>query len=166
MVYIQTICNAGILQLVNSRTKDPFGDRPTGLLLRVAHQRARAAANEALRPLDLDLRHVGVLAALASLGPQTQRQLTEAVELDKSSMVYVVDRLEAMGLVRREPAAADRRAYAVTLTDVGRIRLSEAAGIAMGVMKDLLDGFDPEDERRLNTMLQRIIDRADQRRRR
>ncbi len=69
-----------------------------------------------------------------------------------------------LGLVRRERAIGDRRAYAVTLTDLGRRRLAEAAAIATRVMGELLEGFDPDEERQLNTMLQRIIDRAGQRR--
>jgi DNA-binding MarR family transcriptional regulator len=139
-----------------------FDDRPTGLLLRLAHQHARAAANQALRRLDLDLRHVGVLATLAGGGPQTQKQLTEAVEMDKSSMVYVIDRLDRLSLVRRERSETDRRAYAVSLTELGRERLTEAARIATGVMGDLLESFDATEERQLNAMLQRIIDRARQ----
>jgi DNA-binding MarR family transcriptional regulator len=139
-----------------------FDERPTGLLLRLAHQHARAAANQALRPLDLDLRHVGVLAALAGGGPQTQKQLAEAVELDKSSMVYVIDRLERLNLVRRERSRTDRRAYAVSLTDQGRERLTDAGRVAVRVMGELLESFDVAEERQLNAMLQRIIDRARQ----
>ena len=148
---------------MDDMTRGPFARRPTGFLLRLAHQRARTAANLELRALDLDLRHVGVLAALASRGPSTQAELVAAVEMDKSSMVYVVDRLEAKGLVRRDRAVGDRRAYAVTLTDEGRQRLGEAAAVATGVMAELLEGFDPDEERQLNDLLQRIIDRASHR---
>ena len=142
-----------------------FARRPTGLLLRLAHQYARTAANQALRPLDLDLRHVGVLAVLAERGPRTQKQLIDAVELDKSSMVYVVDKLERQELVRRERMEADRRAYAVTLTDLGREQLAAAGRIATGAMGDLLDVLDDDEERQLNDLLRRIVDRARERRR-
>jgi DNA-binding MarR family transcriptional regulator len=140
-----------------------FDRAPTGFLLRLAHQYARTAANKALKPLDLDLRHVGVLAALAGAGPLTQRQLISGVELDKSSMVYVVDKLEQSGLVIRERTPADRRAYAVTLTSLGRKRLAEAGRIATDVMTELLDTLEPSEVEQLNSLLRRVIERARQR---
>jgi DNA-binding MarR family transcriptional regulator len=139
---------------------DPFARRPTGALLRLAHQRSRAAANHRLRALEVDLRHVGVLAALATGGPLTQRRLSDVVELDRSSMVYVVDRLEELGLVRRLPSPADRRAYAVTITEEGSTRLREASAVAMGVMEELLEGFEPAEITMLDDLLRRIIDRS------
>ncbi|MBV8933756.1 MAG: MarR family transcriptional regulator [Kutzneria sp.] len=143
-----------------------FDRRPTGMLLRFAHHHARAAANEALRPLDLDLRHVGVLAVLSEHGPQTQRQLIDAVELDKSSMVYVIDKLERQGLVSRERTPADRRAYAVTVSDHGRGQLKKAISIATEVMDELLESFTADDVRQLNDMLRRIISNSRERRQR
>jgi DNA-binding MarR family transcriptional regulator len=139
---------------------DPFARRPTGALLRLAHQRSRVAANDRLRDLELDLRHVGVLAALASAGPMTQRRLSDVVELDRSSMVYVVDRLEALGLVKRLPSPTDRRAYDVTITETGSTRLREAAAVAMSVMDELLEGFEPGEIATLDDLLRRIIDRS------
>jgi DNA-binding MarR family transcriptional regulator len=140
---------------------DPFARRPTGWLLRAAHMRSRAAANEALQTLDVDLRHVGVLATLRASGPLTQRQLSDAVELDRSSMVYVIDRLEELGFVERLPSPADRRAYAVTLTDLGSARLDVAAALATEVMDDLLAGFTAAEKTALDEMLRRIIRRSE-----
>jgi DNA-binding MarR family transcriptional regulator len=130
----------------------------------MAHQRARAAANDRLRTLGLDLRHVGVLAALATGGPMTQRRLSDVVELDRSSMVYVVDRLEELRLVKRLPSPSDRRAYDVTITDAGSSRLGEASAVAMAVMDELLEGFEPAEIAMLDDLLRRIVDRpaADQ----
>jgi DNA-binding MarR family transcriptional regulator len=137
-----------------------FEERPTGLLLRLAHQRSRAVANHALRVLDLDVRHVGVLAVLAARGQQTQRQLVEAVELDKSSMVYVVARLERDGLVARHRSPVDRRTYEITVTELGRRRLADAVRIGTAVMGELLEPLSHQEERQLNDMLTRIIEQA------
>ena len=139
---------------------DPFARRPTGWLLRAAHMRSRAAANEALRTQDVDLRHVGVLATLRAAGPMTQRQLSEAIELDRSSMVYVIDRLEELGLVQRLPSPSDRRAYAVTITDQGLARLEAAAAVATEVMDGLLEGFTAAEKATLDDLLRRIIRRS------
>jgi DNA-binding MarR family transcriptional regulator len=47
-------------------------------------------------------------------------ELARAVVLSPTGMSRFVDRLEAEGLVRREPDPEDRRALQVVLTDAGR----------------------------------------------
>ena len=66
-----------------------------------------------------------VLKMLAEVGPCSQRVLSEELRIDRSVMVGVCDGLEKAGHVRRERDAADRRAYAVTITDSGRQLLAE-----------------------------------------
>jgi DNA-binding MarR family transcriptional regulator len=82
--------------------------------------------NEALRPIDLAIAHVGVLGLLSARGDLSQQQLIEILEVDKSSMVYLIDELEKQGLAERRPAPRDRRAHAVHLTQAGRQRLVAA----------------------------------------
>src|SRR5690606_12236134 len=55
---------------------------------------------------------------LAHLGPSgiSQQLLTERMGLSKQAVQQLVDRLEADGVVRREPDATDRRAKRITLT--------------------------------------------------
>src|SRR4051812_31513105 len=107
-------------------TSDREPDPPLGMLLRIAHVRARSAFTAALEPLGIQSNHYGVLLTLAHRGPRSQRQLIDAVNSDKSSMVRTVDDLEERGLVARRPAVGDRRAYAVELTAEGR-RVCRAA---------------------------------------
>ena len=53
-------------------------------------------------------------------GDRTQIQLAERCQLDKTTMVVTVDRLEQRGLVERRPAPTDRRARIIAVTDAGR----------------------------------------------
>jgi MarR family transcriptional regulator, transcriptional regulator for hemolysin len=53
-------------------------------------------------------------------GELTQIELARLADLDKTTMVVTLDELEAAGLAQRRPAAADRRARIVTVTDEGR----------------------------------------------
>ena len=60
------------------------------------------------------------LHALTRAGSLTQIQLSREVRLAASTVVGVVDRLEAKGLVVRQRDAEDRRRIHVSLTEAGR----------------------------------------------
>ncbi|MBW8482926.1 MarR family winged helix-turn-helix transcriptional regulator [Actinomadura parmotrematis] len=137
-------------------TEPPAGP-PVGLLLRLAHVRARSAFTAALEPLGLLSHQYGVLRVLATRGPSSQRQIADAVSGDKSTMVRIVDDLERRGLVLRRPAAGDRRAYAVELTGEGRDLYRKADAIAAAVAAELLAGFSPEERRTLTDLLVRFV---------
>src|SRR5690606_7453931 len=87
-----------------------------GMLLAEAHNRSRQRLNEALRPLGINVRGLAVLLALPLYGPVSQRDLIDRLRIDKSAMVRIIDELEESGLVARERAPQDRRAYSIVLT--------------------------------------------------
>lgn len=63
---------------------------------------------------------LAVLTAVDALGPASQRVLGDHLAINRTTMVQLVDRLEAEGLVARNRDASDRRSYAVDLTPAGR----------------------------------------------
>ena len=128
----------------------------TGFLLQRAHRRLRAALTEALRPWNLGVGHLGVLGLLYARGGLSQQQLIDLLEIDKSSMVYLVDELERQGLAERRPAPADRRAYAVHLTDQGRQRLAVIGAAVTRVQDAFLDPLSARERAQLNDLLRRI----------
>ena len=129
------------------------------LLIRLAHRRVTAAIADALRPFDVEDRHVGVLRTLRRLGPLSQRQLIDALGSDKSAMVRTVDDLERQGFAWRAPAAGDRRAYAVELTPAGRDLLADAERIVDRVGAELLAGLSPAERDTLRELLRRFVTR-------
>ncbi|OKK17218.1 MarR family transcriptional regulator [Streptomyces sp. CB00455] len=60
-----------------------------------------------------------VLSGLARTGPLSAAELAPDVGLDRSGVTRRASRLEAAGLVRREPDPSDKRATLLTLTDEG-----------------------------------------------
>ncbi|MFJ6406867.1 MarR family winged helix-turn-helix transcriptional regulator [Streptomyces hydrogenans] len=69
--------------------------------------------------------HHGLTSTQAKLlaqlhGPLPMRALATLLVCDASNVTGIVDRLEARGLVRREPDPADRRVKNVIATDEGR----------------------------------------------
>lgn len=110
-----------------------------------------------MAPLGIDVRHFGLLLALSQLGPCTQRELIDALDVDRSSMVLLVDTLERAKLVERQRVARDRRAHAVHLTATGRTRLEDALATAARVEASLLAPLDADERRVLNDLLWRLI---------
>jgi DNA-binding MarR family transcriptional regulator len=132
-------------------------ERETGFLLQLAHQRARRAFNEALAPLHIQAKHVGVLATLSGNRPFNQKELADQLELDKSMVVLIVDDLERLQLAHRHRDASDRRAHALQITEKGRQVTKSAMRIAAVVNRKVLDGFSHDGRRRFNQALLRVI---------
>lgn len=57
---------------------------------------------------------------ILSEGPLSQQALGQRMGVDRSTIVTLVDDLEAAGLVERRRNPADRRAYALQATAAGR----------------------------------------------
>jgi DNA-binding MarR family transcriptional regulator len=84
---------------------------------------------EAFRTLDLTPGQLGALALIhANLG-LSQSALGAALGVDRSTVVPLIDRLEARGLVVRAPSPKDRRSHALQLSPAGvdLLRQAEAA---------------------------------------
>jgi MarR family transcriptional regulator for hemolysin len=79
-------------------------------------------------------------------GDRTQIQLAELCQLDKTTMVVTVDRLETRGLVERRPAPNDRRARIIAVTDAGRELAQSGDDLVQGIFADVLGSL-PDDER-------------------
>lgn len=138
--------------------RDDIEDYEIGVLLRRAHRKAAEAFNDALKPLDIQGRHFGVLLLLHRRGPLSQRQLIDHLGSDKSAMVRSIDDLEARDLCVRKPAEHDRRAHAVALTARGKETFEQAERAARTVGRDLLAGFDAAERAQLTALLGRFID--------
>jgi DNA-binding MarR family transcriptional regulator len=89
-----------------------------GFLIRRAAQAHVAAW---VRGVSADTTSVqfGALASLTEAGAMSQRELCDALDLDRSTIADLVARLERRGLVARRRDARDLRANVVTLTPRG-----------------------------------------------
>jgi DNA-binding MarR family transcriptional regulator len=98
----------------------------TGFLVVQAHFLARDQANAALRDVPIEIRHYGTMVALDELGPTSQQNLTNRMQVSATTVTQVVDDLERLGLVERRRNPADRRSYTVTMTPAGATVLATA----------------------------------------
>ncbi len=125
------------------------------LLVQLGFQVAGKFA-ERLAPLGLEPRHFGMLTRLAANEGRSQQAIGELMGLNPTRMVFLVDELEQRGLVERRRNPADRRSYALYLTDQGRAKLrdGEEAGAGLQVGASLT----ATERRQLTTLLRRLAD--------
>jgi DNA-binding MarR family transcriptional regulator len=115
----------------------------------------RELANEAGMPLGW----YDVLLQLAEAPGHRLRmaELADLVLLSRSGLTRLVDRLQAEGLVRREPSKDDARGTFTVLTEAGYARLRSAAPAHLaGVQRHWLELFSDDELHTLDELLSRV----------
>ena len=91
----------------------------------------------------------------------SQAAVTDFLGVEHPTAVRILDGLESLGHVRREPAPNDRRAKLIVLTDLGRPVAQQVEVMTQRLNAQLLDGLDQADvlttDRILETLLERIV---------
>jgi DNA-binding MarR family transcriptional regulator len=113
----------------------------------------RARAEAALAPLNLRPRHLVALTLLRDHGGGTQQAMAEALRIDRTNLVGLLNELEADGLITRTRAAEDRRRHIVQLTDAGHTRLHEAECALAVVENEVLSALDDAQREQLYELL-------------
>ncbi|MER6218800.1 MULTISPECIES: MarR family winged helix-turn-helix transcriptional regulator [unclassified Streptomyces] len=129
---------------------------PSWLAGRVA-ARGRSLVGEAIASAGLKLQHYAVLATAADEGPLAQADLVRRLGFDAKDVVLLVNHLERMGLLLREPDQRDRRKNAVTATPEGLRLLQSCAHLADEANERLLAPLDPAERRTLLALLTRLV---------
>jgi DNA-binding MarR family transcriptional regulator len=86
-----------------------------------------------------------------------QTELARAVQLDRSTIVPIIDSLERRGLVRRRAVAHDRRSNALELTVAGTALLKQLKRRVAAHEKRLARDLDPAERAALAGLLQRVF---------
>ena len=120
--------------------RDSFGS----LLSRAARQ-WRRAADAGLRPFDLtEATWLPLVHIARAPAPPRQKDLAASMSLDGSSVVRLLDNLEAAGLIRRKEGD-DRRAKIIVLTARGRAIADKVETVARRIRGDALTGLSDKD---------------------
>jgi DNA-binding MarR family transcriptional regulator len=97
-----------------------------------------------------------------SEAPDRRLRLSELADQSQSSrsrLSHSLARLEALGWIRREACASDRRGAYALLTDAGLAALAAAAPVHVeSVRRHLFDVLSPEELFQLRTISQRILE--------
>lgn len=133
--------------------RDSFGS----LLSRAARQ-WRRAADLGLRPFDLtEATWLPLLRIARAPVPPRQKDLAASMSLDGSSVVRLLDNLEAAGLIQRKEGEQDRRAKIITLTPRGKAIADKVETVARRIRSDALAGLSDRDIETTVRVLHHVI---------
>ncbi|HEX3337504.1 MAG TPA: MarR family transcriptional regulator [Jatrophihabitans sp.] len=146
----------------------PAAPRPSDWRIGIWRSFLYAHAN-VLRELERELSDVGlpltwydVLLQLAEAPEHRLRmaELADRVLLSRSGLTRLIDRLQAEGYVRREPAPGDARGTFTVLTKPGIEALRKAAPVHLAGIRDhWLAHYTDEELRMLGGLLERLAAR-------
>ncbi len=136
--------------------REPFTGYLHYLLLQV-QARAQRELQPELTALGLTAPQWRVLFALQRFGRSNMSELSEFIQVERSTLTRTVDQLEQEGLASRRAEPTDRRAVAVELEDKGREALAHAVKSLGAHSEHLLQGLTPDERGMLVGLLQRML---------
>jgi DNA-binding MarR family transcriptional regulator len=128
----------------------------TGFLLTWVAARGRDRFATAMAELDLRPPHFGLLTVIDARPGATQQELVAAMDIDPSTMVQIIDELEAAGLAERRVHEHDRRKRAIHLTPAGKQLLRRARKVVGEVAGELFAALSPQERRTLHGLLRKL----------
>lgn len=99
----------------------------------------------------------GVILLLQNQQPMTQRQISEVLYLEKSSVSRSIDGLEKRGWVARERSLEDSRSKLVSLTPKSLDIVVQCSQIAAGVLQDAQQGLEVHELEQSKEQLSSVI---------
>ena len=129
-----------------------------GFLIHDVSRLRRTVVDKALRPMGVTRSQWWVLANLSRHNGQgmMQTELAKVMDVGKVTLGGLIDRLEAGGLVKRQPDPTDRRAKRVVMTPKGTKLLADIQSIATKVNDQILNGIARNDISRAETVLYKM----------
>jgi DNA-binding MarR family transcriptional regulator len=110
----------------------------------------------AMADFDITPGRFGVLEVIAANGGLSQSELGTILGIDRSTVVAVIDRLEADGLVRRMKAPNDRRSHALRLSEKGAVTLAVLEQRVAAHERDIASALSAAERKTLLDLLARI----------
>ena len=130
--------------------------RNFGFLLKEVSRRYVNRFEVRAREISLNLAQAKALVRLEKNEGVSQARLAELAEVDPMTMVRILDRMEAEGLLERRPDPADRRARCLYLTAKARPILSEIWRLSDEIRAELFAGVSKAERDQFMAVLERL----------
>jgi len=128
-------------------------DQRLGFLMHDVSRLRRKVFDEAMRPEGVTRSQWWVMAHLSRHEGISQTDLADALDLGRSALGGLVDRLETLGLVRRDADANDRRAKLLYMTPRGQAMIDTMRAKSDRMSEAILQGLDARQRHELAEML-------------
>jgi DNA-binding MarR family transcriptional regulator len=117
----------------------------------------RTEMESELQTFGLRTRHLIALTLLREFGERGQTELAEAMWVDPTNLVGLLNELEASDLIERRRSPQDRRRHPFALTLAGHRRLAEIGLALAGVEQRVLKALNTDEQATLYALLHRAV---------
>ncbi|HEY4114434.1 MAG TPA: MarR family transcriptional regulator [Rhizomicrobium sp.] len=131
-------------------------DELLGYQLRLAYIAISRHFTRAMAHLDLTQKQTGVLWLIGANGGVSQIMLAKELDMDRASMMAIIDKLEDRGLITRERSRHDARRQELFLTPKGRKMLAQSKAALAKHEHWMTSRFSDAEAAELKHLLRRI----------
>ena len=111
-----------------------------------------------LCPLGLRQRQLVALSYLRDHGPAPQQAMAEALSIDPSNVVLLLNELEQAGLATRRRDQVDRRRHIVEIAPAGEHALGEVGRVLDAIEDAVLGALEVGEREELHALLETALD--------
>ncbi|MBX9969788.1 MarR family winged helix-turn-helix transcriptional regulator [Priestia aryabhattai] len=127
-----------------------------GFLLGKALQQMEQKFAEGLAPFNINSRQYGVLLFIEENPYSSQKDISDNLQIDRTTMVSHIDHLETLGFVERTKNPNDRRSYSLLITEKGKEVLNSRWEFLTHVESEVLTPLNQQERQLLKDFLIRI----------
>lgn len=128
-----------------------------GFLLSKAAQKIKSNADEELETYNISSQHFGVLIYLNQIENVSQIDIANALLIDRTTMVKIIDQLENENYVQRLKNPTDRRKYNIVISNEGKQLLAKVEKRIKEIEQEFLSPLSKDEVNNLISNLKKLI---------
>ena len=127
-------------------------------LQRTAHRLQKEADRELSGVVKMTTQQAAVLSVITNGEGNTQRAIALALGLNESAVTVMIERLTKYGYIKRQRSASDRRAYEITMTQVGKEAVAASRKGFAKINRKITSSLNDEEVDTLADLLSRLYE--------